>query len=106
MAGTFTAKVLADGQVANTLTAIYTVPGSTWAYVRTMVFHNTNAATQTVELYVNAGGTDRKLYRFQLAQNESAVVDDRITLEAGDIVKGQTTTAAAVNVTVHGVEET
>jgi len=106
MAGTFTAKALADGQVANTLTAIYTVPGSTTAYVRTMKFFNTNAATQTVEVDLNSAGTDRQLYRFQLAQNESAVIDDRITLEAGDIIKATTTTATAVNFSVHGVEET
>jgi len=105
MAGTFTPKLLAEGQVANSKTAMYTVPGATSAYVRTMKFYNTNVATQTINLYISTG-TSRQTYKFELATDESAEVDDRLTLETGDLIEADTTTATAVDFTVHGVEET
>jgi len=101
----FLAKLAADGQLATSTAAIYTVPTNTAAYVRTMKFHNTNAATQTVNLFINGSGTNRKTYRFQLLQNDTAVVDDAYTLEAGDSIQADTTTASAVDFSIHGVEE-
>jgi hypothetical protein len=105
MAGTFTADLLADGQLPAAKAAIYTVPGSTVAYVRTIKLYNTNAATQTILVYIN-GGTSRKQYRCVLAVNESAEIDDRLTLGAADTIEAESTNAASVDYTVHGVEET
>lgn len=102
----FAGKLLAEGQVAVSVGAIYTVPGSTTAYVNRVVFFNTNAATQTLLVYVDGSGTNRTQYRITLAQNESAVIDDNITLEAGDLIEAETTTGSAVHYTVHGAEET
>ena len=105
MAGTFTPKLLAEGQLAVSKTAMYTVPGATSAYVRTIKLFNTNVLTQTINVYVSTG-TSRQTYRISLAQNETAYMDDRITLETGDLIEADTTTATAVDFTVHGVEET
>ena len=104
---TFTAKSLADGQVATSAGAIYTATATT--YVKQVTFFNTNAADQTILVYINRAGTDRKIRRFVLAQNESADLLDgaqSIILENGDIIKAETTTTTAVDYVVWGVEET
>ncbi len=106
MAGTFTADLLGEGFVGTGVGALYTVPGATKGYVRTIKFFNVNAITQTIILYIDGSGTDRPTYQFQLAQNQSAEVDDRFTLDAADLIEAETTTASAVHYTVHGVEET
>jgi hypothetical protein len=108
MPGSFAAKVLADGELAITQTAVYTVPGSTVAYVKQLFLHNVNAATQTIELWLNTSGTARKWKRLELALNESAdILEDgeSVQLQAGDAIEAKTTTAAVVPFTVTGVEE-
>lgn len=110
MPGTFTAKTLADGQVAIAEGDIYLVPAATVGYVKQVAFYNTNAATQTLGVFIQrSGGTSRKIRQFILAQNESAdLLDDGDTLElaAGDAIRAVTTTATAVNYMVMGVQET
>lgn len=110
MAGTFTAKSIADGQVATSQGAIYTVPAATTAYVKQVTFYNTNAATQTLDVWLRRGaGTSRQIRRFTLAQNESIdLLDSGETLELAttDTIRAATTTATAVDYVVMGVEET
>ena len=100
----FAPKLLAEGQLAIVKTAVYTAPGATSAYVRTIKLFNTNAITQTINVYISTG-TSRQTYRLSLQQNETGYIDDRITLETGDLIEADTTTATAVDFTVHGVEE-
>jgi hypothetical protein len=109
MSGTFNAKVLGDGFLAAARAAIYTVPAATVAYVKQLYLFNENAATQTVELWLNTNGTARKWKRLSLPQNYSADIleeGESIQLQAGDTVEAATTTAAAVPFTITGVEET
>lgn len=104
----FTGKVLGEGQLPNTKTAIYTVPASTVAYIKRFSLFNDNAADQTVIIYVKPGATSRKWRRYVLAQNESAEVleaGDSLILEAGDQIEAETTTASAVDYVISGVEE-
>lgn len=105
----FTAKVLADGQLPNTKTTLYTVPASTKAYVKFFSVFNTNAAAQTVIIYAKkSGGTSRVIGRTVLQQNESARVieiGEALNLGAGDVIEGQTTTASAVDYMITGAEE-
>jgi hypothetical protein len=106
MAGTFTAKVLAEGQADSPgPTAIYTVPASTTAYVRLLRFFNTNATQQIVQVNINAG-TSRQLYRLSIAENASDTIEEPLILEASDAILVGTTTASALNYIVCGVEET
>jgi tagatose-1,6-bisphosphate aldolase non-catalytic subunit AgaZ/GatZ len=100
----FTGQLLAEGQLPSSKGTLYTVPGATTAYVRTIRVHNTNAAGQTVLIYVKRG-TSRIFSRAVLAQNETLVVDDPVSLEAGDLIEGQTTTATAVDYVITGAEE-
>lgn len=105
MPGAFTGRVLAEGQLPNALGDLYTVPAATIAYIRFMSFFNTNAAAQTVRLDLDTAGTPRQHWRAALAINERAECDSSIVLQAGDIIRGVTTTAAAVNYCITGVEE-
>ena len=110
MAGTFTGKSIADGQVGIAQAPIYTVPGGVVAFLKQIHFYNLNVAVQTLDVWIKrSGGTARKQHRIVLAQNESANYleeGDTLELSAGDTVEAVTTTAAAVDYTVLGVEET
>lgn len=109
MSGTFAGKVLAEGQFANSKGTLYTVPASTTAYVKSLFVYNTNAATQTVDVYLKPGSTSRQIVKLTLLQNESANICDIVgsfTLEAGDLIEGATTTASALDFVITGVEET
>lgn len=109
MAGTFAVITPVDGQLPNSKTALLTVPASTAYYLKSFFLLNTNAAQQTVLLYLNSSGASRQFARIILAQNESADIIDEgsaILLQAGDTVEATTTTAAAVDYTITGVKET
>lgn len=105
----FTAKVLAEGQLATSKGTLYTVPASTKAYIKFFNIFNTNAATQTVNIYLKPGSTSRQVIRLSLAQYESANLLDILgsfTLEAGDLIEADTTTGTAVDYVITGIEET
>lgn len=105
---TFAAQALADGFVATSSGAVFTGT-ATATYIKRLSLYNTNAAEQTIVLYVNYSGTDREWKRFVLAQHETAeaVEEGRsVILEAGDIIKAVTTTSSAVTYSIDGVEET
>jgi len=100
------ATAAADGFVANTKQALYTVPSGKKFYWSSVTFHNINAAAQTLIVYLNRTGTSRIIGRFaNFAQNETITGDAGATLDAGDIIEAQTTTASAVHFTVSGVTE-
>lgn len=109
MAGTFAVLAPVDGQLPNSKAAILTVPGATSYYLKTFFLFNTNAATQTILLYINSSGTSRQFARIVLAQNESADIIEQgesIELAAADTIEAVTTTASAVDYTITGVKET
>ena len=106
MPGTFTPKVLADGQLASTKSTLYTVPASTSAYIKEITFYNTNASSQTIALYVKPGATSRQIARYVLAQNEWAIFDFSTVLETGDLIEASSTNATAVDYVITGLEET
>lgn len=107
MAGTFTAAVLADGQIPSAKGTLYTVPGATLAYVYNLRLCNTNAIAQDVDVWVNVSGTSRQIARVSLAQWESAdVLSQPLHLAAGDLIEADTITAAAVDYVITGVLET
>lgn len=101
----FVGKVLADGQLANAETVVYTVPASTTAFVKLIVWFNTAATSETVVWKIRPGATSRTLARTVLAQNETGRCDDSFTLETGDTLRGQSTNATSVDYLVFGVEQ-
>lgn len=107
MANTFTTKVLADGQIASSAADVFTATATT--YVKQFTLFNDNAAQQTIIIWLNTSGTNRKVRQIELNQNESAELLDggqAWILENGDKIRASTTTASAVDYTIAGVEET
>lgn len=103
-----TIKSLADGQLANSKGEIYPCPASTQAIVKNIILVNTNTSKETVNLYFKAsGGTSRRLIPkdTSLPASYKLVMDDVVTLEAADILEGDTTTASKVDFIISGVEE-
>lgn len=103
----FVSKNLSDGQLANSTTAIYTVPASTTTHITSARFNNRGTTIETVELWVNATGTNRRIARAILDPNETLVLtDDDVTiLQAADTFLANTTNASTVDYVICGVEE-
>lgn len=104
MAGTFTAKKLAEGQVAAILGDLYAT-GAARGYVKFFNLHNIALTTEIVLVYVNT----RQIRRIELLPQESYDVldDDRsMELSPGDAIRAVTTNASAVDFVITGVEET
>ena len=100
-------KSLADGQLAAAKGTIYTCLAATQTIVKRITLVNTNTTTETVNLYFKAsGGTSRRIapQSLQMPAKYMAVIDDEITLEAADILEGDTTTAAKIDFCISGVE--
>lgn len=103
-----TPKALADGQLPNTKTTLYTAPGSTTTIVKTVSLVNTGGSAVTVNLYVRPGATSRRIIEkdYSLAAGKGLYVDNTtIILEAGDLLEGDASTAAVVDFYVGGVEQ-
>ena len=106
MAGNFAATVLGEGQLPSAKGTLYTVPGGTVTYVRAIRVHNPSGGTETITLYLKPGATSRVLTQAVLGSKETLVIDDPITLQAGDLIEGVTTTATTVDYVITGGEET
>jgi hypothetical protein len=105
MSGTFTGKSLADGQLPNSKGTLYTVPGSTVAYVKQINVFNTNTTAETVTIYIKPGATSRSVRQMVLQPNETGTVDGPFILPAAALIEGVTTTASKVDYVITGVEE-
>lgn len=101
----FTAKSLADGQLATAQGDLY-APVGVKGMISTMEFFNAGSNTETVSIFqLRSGGASRQIYRFVLAPNESATVNRSRSLSNGDKLRGFTTNAASVNYEITGAEE-
>lgn len=99
------AKALADGQLAAAKGTLYTVPGSTVTYITYMSFLNAGASTETVIIYLNTSGTSREIVNATLSPGDSLRFDGRLSLEAADLIEGETTNATSVDYVITGGEE-
>lgn len=105
MAATYTEKRLASGQVAATLTTVYTVPGSTTALMTQLWLYNEAATVETVTFTVN-DGSDRTLATVELQPGEYSIIELKgMALNTGDLIKLDSTNASAVNYVLSGVEK-
>lgn len=105
----FTILLLANGQLAATVSDMYSVPAATTAIVKTITLVNTGANTQLVNAYLlKSGGTARRIIPVDtsLPSGYSLETDEEYTLGAGDKIQGSTTSALVVDFTVNGVQET
>lgn len=100
---------LADGQlgaVAAPTPTIYTTPGGTTTYVKSIICTNTGAGRNVVVLAVTRTGVERRLIRVPLETNEQLYFDEPLVLEATDIIQGEATNATEVDYVISGAEET
>lgn len=101
------AKVLDDGQVPAAAAAIFRLD-ETRVVVRPefLNFFNDGSVTETIIVYLKrVNGTSRKLRQIKLLPNESAemFIDNSPTLESGDEIRAETTTASTVDFYVTGM---
>jgi len=110
MPNTFTAKELGNGQVANSQTTIFTATADVTTYVKHLSLYSTNAAQQTVQLWLkHSGGTARKWKRYVLEQDEQVDViegGEAYMLDEGTEIQASTTTNNGVDWWADGIEET
>jgi hypothetical protein len=102
----FSGKILAQGQLSNSKTTLYTVPGGTKAYIRFFRCSNVGVNVETILVFYKKS-TSRRIGRAVLAVDEAVdfTEQDVLVLDAGDLLEGQTTTAASVDYVISGAEE-
>src|SRR6185295_5152295 len=97
---TYTAKILAEGQLPSSKGTLYTCPALTKGYIKYWSVINTSG-TETVILYVKkSGSSSRRICKGTLNVDEMIrVLDDGETIElsAGDSLEGETTSATTVD---------
>jgi len=104
---TISIKSLSDGQLASSKASIYTVAASTQAIVKKITLVNTDSSARAVNLYFKeSGGTSRNIIPvdYSLAVGALFVMDNEVTLEAGDMIEGDAAVASKIDYVVSGVE--
>lgn len=100
--------LIAEGQLAATETDLYSVPSGKTAIIKSIVWVNGNTSVETVNLYIMKAGSSSRMIipkDYQMGVQYMARIGDELTLEAGDKIRGFTTTASKVDYTIHGVEK-
>lgn len=103
------AKQLADGQLPLAEAALYTAPGATTTYIKSIICCNTGAAARTINLYVRpSAGTSRRIVPKDLSLDvgDTLYLDDPLVLDTGDAIRGDASAATEVDYTIYGAEET
>lgn len=107
---TFVGSILAQGQLPNPKGTLYTVPANTNAFIKFINAFNPSVGVETAIFYVKkSAGTSRTLGQAVLNQDEQIRIiekDETLNLGPADEIEGETTTAATVDYTITGVEET
>ncbi len=102
-----TPKSLANGQLSDSTGDLYTCPASTQAIVQPIILVNTHTSAVTCNLYIlESGGTARRIIPvdMSLGAGYKGVEDNPITLEAGDKLQGDASTADKIDYSISGVE--
>ncbi len=103
---TVTPAVFASGELPNTDTNVYTVPGATQAIIAFMTFHNKSGSSQEVRVYFRVSGTDRVIVDITLAAGTSFFLSERPVLASGYILRVGSDNASSVDYYISGVEIT
>ncbi len=101
MATQLTGDLLANGQLPNTKTALYTAASVT--VVSDIQLVNTDTVTRTVNLYIKRT-TSRRLIPMAAVLVAGANGEARgpFTLAAGDLIEGDASVATVVDYSIHG----
>lgn len=104
----FVTKNLGQGQLPSSIGDLYTVPGATTAIIKSISYVNTDSVTRTANLYVlKSGTTARRIIPLALSMStgDTMLLDDVLTLGAGDKIQGDASAATVVDYIISGVEE-
>ena len=99
-------KKLNSGQLTNSTASIYDPSGVT-GMVKTVVLHNTNTSTETVELYFNGTTDADRIIKAELATNETLEwsLGHMLVVQDSETLKGKSTTTQKVNFFIFGADE-
>lgn len=104
------ARLLAEGRLPAMETVLYTVPPATKTRLTSIIAYNTAGALETVLFLIRANATSRVIGRAMLLISETAkFLDNSVktpVMEAGDTLRGFSTTANIVDYYISGEEET
>lgn len=100
-------RQLADGQLPATEIDLYTAPGGNRVFIKSIICANTHAATtNTIEVFLRpSGGISRRLFRVPLSANEQLFFNEARVLDAGDAIRGLSSTTGQVDYTIDGATE-
>lgn len=102
---TDTYKKLFQGQLPAVAAAQYTVPGATQAIIRSIVLVNTTGAPVVVSLFTDGSAASNKILdTYSIPANSRISLNDVITLAAAGAIWGVAGSAAAVTMTIFGLE--
>ena len=102
-------KSLADGQLATSKGTLHTGATGKTTVITKLTLVNTGSSPVNVNLYFKAsGGTSRRIIPkdMEMQGNGYAMIEEGQTLEAGDLIEGDATSATTVDYTLSGVEIT
>lgn len=100
-------KLLAEGQLPDVKTTLYTCPVGRTVIIKTVSYVNTTTAL-SVNLYLKkSGSVSRKIIPSDMLLGERHKLehDDEISLAAGDEIEGDASVAAKIDYTISGVEK-
>lgn len=103
---TITIKQLANGQLASSEGTLYTTPAVTQTIIKSITVVNTDSVTRTFTLYQKTT-TSRAItpVSVSLLTGEMYLLDQVITLAAGDLIRGIASAATVLDYVISGVEE-
>jgi hypothetical protein len=102
-----TIKNLGEGQLAATVSDMYTVAVLKTTIVRQIVLVNTDIVARTINLYyTKSGSSDRALFElaYSVDAGKSVCLDRIVTMGAGDKLRGSASAANAVDYIISGIE--
>lgn len=98
--------VLAQGQLPNTLTTLYTVPSGVSAVIRSIVLVTGDTVDRTVNIYINDNGAGSRMVipMDTIAQpNHSIEIDINLCLSEGVYIEGLADVASIIDYVISGV---
>lgn len=100
------AKNLANGQLSNTATTLYTVPAGKTTIVKSILLHNTDTTDQEIILYLLTT-TGRVVFRKVLEPATTTIFepDTAYVIEDSHTIEAQSTSASVVDYWISGAEE-
>lgn len=102
-----TGKRLADGQLPDTKTSLYTAPASTTTRISSIILHNTASSDRTVTLYAKInGGTSRVILNDTLHARETLefIPPSPIIIPAQGAIEGEASVAVEIDYWISGGE--